>query len=169
VNKNTITAIGILVLSALVALYIWTSHNRFYVVRSSSGEAYEIDRKTGQTWLLDGEEKTPMTGPKPVSTYATPRETEIPSDQAAKITGTASIYKGELYGKFYNGSDWSVSRIVITVSEEEDTNSWTRDYSKEVEVSPLTTENFTIALDGSNKAKMSNWVIKQAFGRYSPR
>ncbi|HVM60088.1 MAG TPA: hypothetical protein VMV72_04410 [Verrucomicrobiae bacterium] len=164
-NKTLVAVVGILCLSGLVGLYIWTSHNRFYITRSTEDLAYEVDRKTGQSWMLEGEVKKLMTG-NVEAAPPEPTEQELPTDEALKINGTAHIDDlGYLTGSFYNGSTWKVSRVVVTLSQGDGVDSSTRDYSEDIDIYPLTTRDFSIEIIGQKSLK--SWRVKQAFGRKS--
>ena len=61
-NRTVIAVLGIVAVACLIAFYIWASHNRYYIVTGSQGFAYEVDRKTGESWLLYRDHKTPQEG-----------------------------------------------------------------------------------------------------------
>jgi hypothetical protein len=42
-------------------------------------------------------------------------EQPLPPDQAAKVTGNASVVGGDFQGDIYNGSDWTVDRMIVRV------------------------------------------------------
>ena len=71
-----------------------------------------------------------------------------------------------LKGGFYNGSDWYITRVIVSVSmkEEGDGKTLVRDYSAAVTSKPLTIGTFSVAI-GSGKFKALGWEIKKAFGR----
>jgi hypothetical protein len=52
-----IAVLGIVAVACLIAFYIWSSHNRYYIVTGGQGVAYEVDRETGETWALLGRSK----------------------------------------------------------------------------------------------------------------
>ena len=64
INKTVIWVVAIIAVATVAAFYVWSSHNRFYIMTSSQGIAYEVDRKTGKSWALMGVEKVPQESPK---------------------------------------------------------------------------------------------------------
>lgn len=163
-NVTAVSIVGIVTCGFLVGFYIWSSHNRFYVVSGSQGVAYEVDRKTGESWSLYGARKTRHEGTVVPKTQG---ET-IPPWEAAKITGNAGLSGfGEFSGKLYNGSSWTVTRVIFTVTAKDEGGAtrWTRDLVENVEIAPLTTGSFSVSITGDQGVKDMSWSIKEAFGR----
>src|SRR5438093_1289772 len=128
-NKTIIAVVGIVTVACLIAFYIWSSHNRFYIMTGSEGVAYEVDRKTGKSWMLRGARKIPQEG----GDESHQKEEELPYAAASQITGNAGLrYNGLFDGKLYNGSDWVVTRVIVSVTakEEDGTIRWSRDFSQ---------------------------------------
>jgi len=161
-NKTIVVVVGIIAISSLSGLYIWTSHNRYYIATGADGFAYEVDKKTGQSWMLRGWRKTLQTD----AVESKQEEQELPSAQASKITGNASLEYGRFSGKLYNGSDWVVTKVVIGVAaiEKDGTTRWSRDFSATVTITPLSTESFSILVSGEEGIRDAPWTIKKAFG-----
>ena len=93
-------------------------------------------------------------------------ERELPYEQASQITGTARLGHGAFSGQLYNGSDWTITRVVINISAKEDdeTIRWSRDFSETLTVNPLTTESFSVAVAGDRGIQNAPWQIKHVFG-----
>lgn len=161
-NKTVIAVVGIVAVACLLGFYIWASHNRYYITTGSQGVAYEVDRKTGESWVLYGERKVPQRG----GGEARQKERELPYETSSKITGNASLAYGSFSGRLYNGSDWVVTRVVIRVSakEKDGTVRWTRDFSEIVTIKPLTTESFSISVTGDEGITKAPWNIEKIFG-----
>jgi hypothetical protein len=161
-NKTIIAVVGILAVAGLIAFYIWSSHNRFYILSASQGVAYEVDRKTGQSWMLRGARKIAQHGDE----ESHQKDQELPFEEAAKITGNAGIGYGYFSGKLYNGIAWTVTRVILSVSAKDasGTTKWSRDVSTSVSIKPLTTASFTIAVTGDEGIKEAPWNIKSVFG-----
>jgi len=51
-NKTIIFTVGILSTALLIGYYFYQQTDRYYITGAGSGIAYEVDKKTGQTWLL---------------------------------------------------------------------------------------------------------------------
>ena len=134
-NKTVVAVVAVVAVAALIGLYIWSSHNRFYVATVSQRVAYEVDRKTGESWMLLDDQKTPMQG-RDESRH---EEQELPNTAAKQVTGNAGLSSsGTFSGKLYNGSDWVVTRVILNVSanEEDGTVRWSRDFSDAVTIRP---------------------------------
>ena len=163
-NKNVIAVVSIIATAFIVVFYIWSSHNRYYIMTSSKGIAYEVDKKTGESWMLHGGKKVPQESPERNKKQ---EEKELPFEESTKITGNASLSYGYFSGKIYNGSSWTVTKIVfnVTLKEEDGKIRWSHDFSDNVTVAPLTTEKFIISVTGGD-GKFENiaWSIKQVFG-----
>ena len=161
--KMTVVAVfGILALTAICAFYIWSSHSRFYIISGSQGVAYEIDRKTGDTWMLRGGNKTPHKWPKSKAKSVE----ELSPFETAKITGNAGFNFGSFSGKIYNGSSWTITKIIVTVTAKEENGStrWTRDFAEDIEIQPLTTGYLSISVTGEQGVKEPAWSIKSVWG-----
>jgi hypothetical protein len=161
-NKTVVAVVAVVAVACLIGLYIWSSHNRFYIMTGSKGVAYEVDRKTGESWMLYGDRKIPQQG----GGESREKEEEFPSAAASQVTGSASLSLGWFSGKLYNGSDWVVTRVIVSVSakEEDGTVRWTRDLSEAVTIRPLTTESFSITVEGDQGIKEAPWSLKKVFG-----
>lgn len=158
-NKTVVWVAAIIAAAAVAVIYIWSSHNRYYIATSSKGIAYEVDRKTGKSWALIGGQKIPQQGPdKPGR--------PLPNDEKTKITGNARLSPGSFRGKIYNGSSWKITRVIINVVAKEDDGSirWDRDLSVNVSIVPLATSKFSVLVAGDAGIKTAPWYIKQVFG-----
>lgn len=160
-NKTVIAIVGILAVAGLIAFYIWSSHNRFVTLSGSQGVAYEVDRKTGQSWMLLGSRKIAQQ-----ATDENSNDRELPLQDAAKISGTAGIGPGYFSGKLYNGSGYTVTRVVLSVSAKDEAGKikWSRDLSTTISIKPLTTSSFFITLTDDYGVKDASWSLKSAFG-----
>jgi hypothetical protein len=161
-NKTVIAVAAIVAVACLIAFYIRLSHNRYYIMTGSQGVAYEVDRKTGESWMLYGYRKIAQQG----GGESRQKEQELPYAEASKITGNAGLSYGLFSGKLYNGSDWTVTRVIVSVSakEEDGTIRWSRDFSEALTIKPLTTESFSVRVAGEQGIKEAPWNIKKVFG-----
>jgi hypothetical protein len=162
-NKTLLGIIGILCLTSLAAFYIWSSHNRYYIMTGAQGAAYEVDRVTGESWMLYGNRKVRQEG----GDHPPSSEEELPYAATSKITGNAGLSGyGSFSGKLYNGSDWTVTRVIVSVDakQKDGTVRWSRDFSKTVIIKPLSTETFSVDVVGDDGIKEASWGIKKVFG-----
>jgi hypothetical protein len=91
----------------------------------------------------------------------------VPTWEAAKITGNARLSGyGHFSGKLYNGSSWTVTKVIfrVTATEEGGATLWTRDLVENLEIAPLTTSEFSVSVTGDEGVKDVSWTIKEAFG-----
>jgi hypothetical protein len=161
-NKTVVAVVGIVAVACLVGFYIWASHNRYYIMTGSQGVAYEVDRKTGESWMLYGARKIPQQG----GGESRQKEEELPYAEASKITGNAGLSYGLFSGKLYNGSGWVVTRVIVNISakEKDGTVRWSRDFSEAVTIRPFTAGSFSITVTGEQGIKDAPWSIKNVFG-----
>jgi NADH:ubiquinone oxidoreductase subunit H len=58
INKTIVAVAAIVALAAVAAVWIWSSHNRYYLVNAMNAtrmldqHVYEIDKKTGRVWVV---------------------------------------------------------------------------------------------------------------------
>ena len=163
INLTVAVVSAVLAIAALGGFYVWSSHNRFYIMAGSQGVAYEVDRKTGETWMLRGANKTPHKWPQRNAKLVE----ELPSSESVKVTGNASLGSGVFSGKVYNGSRWTVTKLIVTVTAKEENGDirWSRDFAEDgLEIRPLTTGSFYISVAGDQGTKESSWSIKGVWG-----
>jgi hypothetical protein len=152
-----------LAIAVLTGFYIWTSHNRYHLMAGAEGVAYEVDGKTGQSWMLRGANKVPHKE----ASQSQHKEQELPYGEASKITGNAGLQYETLFsGTLYNGSSWVVTRVIIEVSAKEanGTVRWTRDFSTTVTIEPLRTGEFAFQVPGAYGLKEAPWSVVKVFG-----
>ncbi|HHT9105302.1 MAG TPA: hypothetical protein ACFYD7_05445 [Candidatus Wujingus californicus] len=59
-NKTIVFTVGILSTALLIGYYFYQQTNRYYITGAGEGTAYEVDKKTGQTWYLYGGKRITM-------------------------------------------------------------------------------------------------------------
>jgi hypothetical protein len=162
-NKSTILATGILALSALLAYWLYLSHNRFYIISAGDHLAYEVDRQSGDTWILYKTGKTPREDP---AKHDGPLET-VPHSERAKITGNASLSGyGRFSGELYNGSAWVIKQVVFQVTAKEANGSvrWSRNFKAQMRIEPLTAGTFAVTVTGDANVGSLTWDISEVWG-----
>lgn len=162
INKTVIAVVGILAATCLIAFYIWTSQNRYYIMTGSQGVGYEVDRKTGESWMLRGAHKIRQQA----DDEGHEKEAVLPYADAGKITGNAGLRSGLFSGELYNGSDWVVTRMIVNVSAtvKDGSTRWSRDFSTAVRIEPLTTGRFVISVAEDEGITNTQWALKKVFG-----
>jgi len=128
---------------------------------AANGRAYEVDRKTGETWLLVGTQKLPHS-------QTEKKAQRLPYIEHIKVTGNAShrARYSDFDGKLYNGSSWKLTRVVFTLEAKEADGSvrWSRDHSKTLDLPTLQTGSFSVKLVGDTGASVSWTAIKEVYG-----
>ena len=164
-NRTVIAVVLIIGLSSVASLYVWFSYDRYQLVQGPRGGSYKLDRMTGDSWFLYGVNVTPHE-PSPRNPGTQGEERLLPQSEQVKVTGNASLLSDTFSGKLYNGSGWTVSRLVVTITakEQDDSVRWSRDYSADVRVSPLNTEQFSVTVIGENGIGSTSWAIKEVYG-----
>ena len=128
--KAAIIIVAIISVAGVIGFYLYLENSRYEITTSEKGIAYQLDKKTGNTWMLRGEAKIPQTQPKPkkdAKHVPSPLAQKIidnmepikggnvlPLHQQKKITGRASLSNGGYFnGSIFNGSNWAVSQFKI--------------------------------------------------------
>lgn len=163
-NKTIFFIAILLVVGTIVTIYIWSSYNRYYIMTGKEGIAYQVDKKTGKTWVLRGTQKIQQEDPESLDKYN--KEKELPYMEQLKITGNAGLSFGSFSGKIYNGGSWTVTLVLINVTAKENNGSvrWSRDFSEKILIEPLSTNYFSITLTGSEGITDAPWYIKKVYG-----
>jgi len=184
-NKNILLVILVIALAGVVSIYLWGSNNRYYMITNKAGHVYQLDKKTGNTWRMKYGVKIPI---KEYEENNKIKE-DIPikilnADSLSLVTGYGSLRKrsGYFSGEIYNGSKWTLKKLVIVISaneikeEEKEYESefgkilddilsdWERSFSVDVNIKPLSSGKFMFDVAGARRVKESNWIIKEAYG-----
>jgi hypothetical protein len=61
-NKTNIIIIAIVAVACVATFYALQSDNRYCVVIGAEKVAYEVDKKTGESWVLSGANKVKQEG-----------------------------------------------------------------------------------------------------------
>ncbi len=161
-NKTVIWVVVLIAAAAVAAFYVWPSLNRYSIETGTDGVAFEVDGKTGKSWAL---RHTTKAAHKSRDIKKKP-ERILPNAEQAKVTGSAELSFGRFSGEVYNGSKWTITRIVfgVTATEESGSVRWARDHSENIVVGPRITRSFsglTIEREGMKNAPYS---IKEVYG-----
>ena len=161
-NKTAVWVAIVAAMTILVCYYMWSVHRRYYIMVAAQNIAYEVDRKTGETWMLLGPKKT-----KQEIAGATKRNAlELPTEAAHLVTGNAGLRYGFFSGRLYNGSDWILTRVIVNVSakEEDGTVRWSRDFADDMLIQPMTTGALSISVVDDRGVKDVEWSLKKVYG-----
>jgi hypothetical protein len=131
-NKTLVSILGIVAFTILVGLSIWTSSHRYQVSSGRNGVAYEVDKKTGQSWELMADTKIlqvdPVAQQKENDEIIDALEEKLPIEEQSKVTGSARLSPGSVWddapfngnfkyfsGQIYNGSASELTRVVFNI------------------------------------------------------
>lgn len=96
----------------------------------------------------------------------------LPPTAQARVTGNAGLsYGGTLFqGKLYNGTNYDLRNIVITITAKEKNGGtrWSRQFTDDVFIKPLTTGSFQIEVVGADGAEL-DWNIAEIKGENQER
>ena len=159
-----------LILAGLIGYWFYLGANRYTIINAGApGVAYEIDRKTGRTWMIRGGVKTEQIDPDQEKLISESLTGRLPAQEWAKVTGNAafSSYSDTFAGKLYNGTEWVITRFVIKVKcmEADGSERWTREFRVEQEIPSLTTKSFSFAVTGQEGNPKFEWSISDLLGR----
>ena len=163
-NKTLVTVALILAVAALVGWYMYLENNRYELVGTQKGIAYEVDRRTGTTWTVyPGSKKVHE---EPSSQNADRSLLKFSDADVNKVTGNAGLSYGSFSGKLYNGSDWIVREVIFHVAakEKEGETRWTRRFRKKVTILPLTTTDFNLNVVGDKGIGSIDWGVMEVYG-----
>ncbi len=163
------TLAGKIVMLAIVGggFYLYLQCKRYEIAASDKGMAYMIDRKTGQSWMLSGQEKVGHVPPR-----ESERLSELPLLANNALKGRAGFREDQLggnYGDFagvlYNGSDWNVREVTfkITAKEKDGATRWERKYRTRIHMDALTSKEFRFQVIEERGAEVE-WRIDSARG-----
>lgn len=164
-QKTIISAVSIMVIGMTLIYFIHATHNRYAIVIGANGQTYELDRRSGQSWLIEDEKKVPLENPE----LPRPRmqEQEMSSRDLKDLSIEGRLSKGTLLGKIYNGSNIPVTRVIMTVTAKELDGKvrWKRDFSEGIFVKPMTTGRFAISVTDGDGVGDVFFTLSRAFSR----
>ena len=158
-TKNLI----IICLTLLIAgIIFWPTLYRYerMTIRGNSLPV-RINRLTGYTeyfvlgkWVPERDQEKKQKG------------TRIPHEVRSKITGNASLSYGTFSGNIYNGSGWTITNITFRVIAKEKDGSvrWDRKFNKSIQIDPLSTSYFSVAVTGDEGIASYDWYIDEVLG-----
>jgi hypothetical protein len=164
-NRTAIAIVALVITGTLGGTYLYLSSNRYYIIPAAEGMAYQIDRKTGETWLLVGDERIPHN--KADLQGAEPELRSFPAVEGAKVVGTGAFDKYGSYfeGELYNGSAWYPREVVITILaiNRDGQTRWVHQYKGDFHAEPLTAGYVKISVADAKGASCS-WRIDEVRG-----
>jgi hypothetical protein len=164
-QKIIISAVSIMIAGMVVIYFIHATHNRFDLVIGADGKMYELDRRNGDSWLIDDSKRVPLENPE--TPRPRMREQEMTKFELKDFSIEGRLNNGTLLGKIYNGSGTPITRVVMTVTAKELNGKvrWTRDFSETMFIKPMTTGRFAIGVTNSDGIGDVVFTLSKAYTR----
>ena len=142
---------------------ISASHNRFALLLAANDQTYEIDKRSGEVWLIQGDAKIAVVDP--AAPRPQPQEQALTEEELKSLRVEAQVINGTLMGRIHNGSETPLIRLVLTVAahEPDGTLRWTRDFNESLFVKPLADERFMIDLDRAEQLGQVDCAVARAY------
>lgn len=145
------------------AFTLQSSNDRYSIISVGDGKSHKIDRKTGKTWLIQGQKVEELHGPD--FEVSEPPLTNVPSNELEQVNGTANYAIDALFGgKLYNGSEWQIRRIRVLIESAPGQPEWSRYFWDDVTLQPESTGTFQVDTMDGHRANAVTWKIVEAKG-----
>lgn len=169
-QKAAVLTTAFLIVGGLIGYWFYLEGNRYTIINTGApGVAYQIDKKTGKTWMIRGGVKTEQFDPEQERLINESLTQRLPIEEWSKVTGNAgfSRYSDTFDGKLYNGTEWVITKFIVKVKcmNADKSERWTRDFRVDKVIQPLTTESFSVAVTGQQGDPKYEWSISDIFGR----
>lgn len=95
----------------------------------------------------------------------------LPFEEMIKVTGNAGLTGyGSFSGKIYNGSNWTITDMIIRViaKEKDGQVRWDRKFNETQVINPLSTTSITITVTGDANVASTEWNIGEIRGYKKP-
>lgn len=173
--KKIVIAVSALICITCLILYAMHLHaNRFCVVVSADGQAYEVDRRTGRSWRLWGDLKVPQTNEVMRARSKLPSE-EVVKLKKSNVQMSPEPFAGRhtVYVDVHNSGLWQVEELVFGITYVKDVGQdvknprkLTRDIRVRAFLAPFASAKIPVEL-GDPTMRVLTCDIKSAFG-YPP-
>lgn len=162
--------VAIVCATLLVAgMMFWPTLYRYDSVRMDDATyPLRINRLTGSTEMFVGMQWMDVGS----DASTDDKSTDLPANEAEKVSGNAALTGyGWFSGKIYNGSSWTVTGLVVSVSAKERDGSvrWTREFDVSVSARPLSTGSLNVEVVGDNGVGSTDWAIVRVRGLHGSR
>ncbi|MDA1050608.1 MAG: hypothetical protein O3C40_09020 [Planctomycetota bacterium] len=152
-NKTAIAIAMIVATISLIGYYLYLTNDRYYILTSGMGVAYEVDRRTGETWVLHGSTKRRQVDQ---SLEAMPD-----SDKSRITVENAALTFESFSATLHNRSEWTVEELVFQIITDEQS----MQLKKAIKIEPFSTVRFSITTDvGDGASRRFNWELQQVRG-----
>tara|TARA_Y100000310_G_C20256801_1_gene611730 strand:- start:64 stop:597 length:534 start_codon:yes stop_codon:yes gene_type:complete len=165
INLDTKKLIIICATILLVGVLFWPTLYRYEKVTGVRGGSFpiKINRLTGYTEAFVGGKWEPEVGQEEKKAIF-----PLPDIEKRKITGNASfgLYESSFKGKIYNGTDWTIMKLIVKIVAKEADGSvrWDRNFEERTHILPLSTKSLYFSVTGAEGVASHQWSIEEAFG-----
>ncbi len=161
-HKTILIVTLCILICGLIGYWLYLEKNRYTIIKSGSpGITYEIDKKTGKSWMLRYDKKIEQIDPEEKEKINLAMTQPLPNEEFKKVTGNALFSDLKTFcGDLYNGSTWIITKLNIRVKCME----WEREFSVITNISPLTTESFSFKVTGYKGNPNYDWLISGLWG-----
>lgn len=167
--KITLLFGGILLLIVVANFLVWKSFDRYSLAHGGDGYVYQLDKRTGHSWLLVAGQKVPV---REIVAQQEHELRELNILEQMSVTGSASAAfssGGVCTWNFaiHNGLDSAIEELVIafTLKDSSSSNLWTRDYRVRETIEPLASKTISLQIPGSSLDSKFEWIIKKGLKR----
>jgi hypothetical protein len=171
-NRTIVAVVVVLSGAGLIGWHTYLENVRFALVATQGDIAYEIDRKTGESWTIYPGKRKPNVGRhEDKAQYQ-----NFPVEEQRKVIKLNVISEPEkelidklyscLSGNIYNGSSWTVKEIIIAVRAKGKDGSikWVRQFRDLLTIRSLSTESFSINITGDSEVGSLEWDLVRVSG-----
>jgi hypothetical protein len=163
-SKAFVYGVVITAIAVLIGWYIYLQNMRYIVTGSQQGIAYQIDRKTGESWTIYPGRREKNRGP---NLERIKKEYPLlPEEEQSKVDGNATLRSESFSGTLYNGSNWTIKEVIvrIIVKEKDGSTRWDRLFREAVTIPPLTTGDINFDIVGGQDFDSFEWGLKEIKG-----
>lgn len=169
---------AVIIAVALVAIaFVWSSYNRYHIVALSDGTGYELDRSTGGIWFLNDTSKIllktnnilqliPSTIAKNINGISFVGGVTFPGNYGPGGEYSGYVSNDYFYGKIYNASEITISRLVIEIrvykNKYSDEIIWENSFGVPQIIKPLSTAMIKVPFSVDDPEKVT-WRLKEAY------
>lgn len=159
--------VGFVLLLALANFFLWKGFDRYALAQEErSGVVYQLDKRTGQSWMLIAGRKVPVREVEGQQDYEL---RELNSFEGLLLTGSASIQHvsggaGTWSFAIHNGLDSAIEEFVIAFSLKDSSSTvlWTKDFKVLERIEPLSSKIINLQIPGTGFDSTFEWSVKKA-------
>jgi hypothetical protein len=156
------------VLASIVALSAYRSYlanSRYYMIQSGKNQIYEIDRQTGQTWIISGSKKIEVKDPTKAELMPLSLISQVDGRFGPRLYEGIGGFTGDFAGDLYNGTNWSITEVQIHLTPEFKVGeTWSRTFHTEVSIKPFASGYVNFHISDRREFEKFSWTITEVRG-----